>query len=371
MKILAIETSCDDTCAAVLEDDKVLSNIVSSQERFHKKFGGIVPSIARTKHNEMIGPVVEKAIKLAGISYEDLDFVAVTYGPGLAIALEVGIKKAQEIVKKYNKPLIAVNHLEGHILSPFLKNKNGKYYTNSDVKFPFLAVVVSGGHTQLVLVEGVGKYKLIGQTLDDAAGEAFDKVARLLKLGYPGGPLIGKIAEEGDKNKYDLPRCMENSKDFNFSFSGLKTGALVKLRKMFDEKQSKKLNDSNVKISFKQSSAYYDSKDLIFSRQEIADFAASFEFAVVDIIVKKTKAAVKKYGLKYVSIGGGVSANVSLRRYLRSELAKIGVKTVMPNTRFCTDNAGMIGIVAYEKAKRGEILKDPMNLEREPVLNFD
>lgn len=366
MKILAIETSCDDTCAAVLEDDKVLSNIVSSQVMFHKKFGGVMPSVARDKHKEFIDPTVEKALKQAKVTLEDIDVLAVTYGPGLAIALEVGVAKIKELFKKTNKPVIGVNHLEGHALSPFLKNKNGNYYEKQIPEFPFISLVVSGGHTEIVLVEDMGKYKLLGQTLDDAAGEAFDKVARLLKLGYPGGPLISKIAEEGDPKKYVLPRCLEHSNDLNFSFSGLKTSCLHTLRKLYEEKYKQNPDD----ISFKQSATYYESEDMFFTKQEMADFAASFEFAVIDILTKKIKAAVKQTGVKHVSIGGGVSANLALRKHLRSEMKKIGVKVGMPDTKFSTDNAGMIGLVAYYKAKRKEFLKDPMTLDREPVLNF-
>jgi len=366
MKILAIETSCDDTCAAVLEDDRVLSNVVSSQVMFHKKFGGVVPSVARDKHKEFIGPAVEKALRQAKVTLEDIDVLAVTYGPGLAIALEVGVAKIKELYEKIEKPVIGVNHLEGHALSPFLKNRNGNYYEKSVPEFPFISLVVSGGHTEIVLVEGIGKYKLLGQTLDDAAGEAFDKVARLLKLGYPGGPLISKVAEEGDPNKFTLPRCLEHSNDLNFSFSGLKTSCLHTLRKLYEDKYKQNPDD----LSFKQSATYYESDDMFFSRQEMNDFAASFEFAVIDILTKKVKAAVKATGVKHVAIGGGVSANLALRKHLRREMKRMGVSVGMPETKFSTDNAGMIGLVAYYKAKKGEFEKDPMALDREPVLNF-
>lgn len=369
MKILAIETSCDDTCAAVLEDDRVLSNIVASQVNFHKKYGGVVPSVAREKHKEFIDPVVEKALKVSKCSLDDIDVLAVTYGPGLAIALEVGIKKIKELFQKCSKPVIGVNHLEGHALSIFLKNKNGKFYADKMIDFPFITLVVSGGHTEIVLVRGIGDYELLGQTLDDAAGEAFDKVARLLKLGYPGGPLISKVAEDGDDMRYKLPRCMEFSNDFNFSFAGLKSASLNLLRKEYVQKM--KDEKSGDIVSFHTSSEYYDSKDLFFSKKETADFAASFQRAVVDVLVKKVKMAVKKYDVKFVSIGGGVSANLELRKELRRQLKPMGVIVSMPETRFCTDNAGMIGLVAYHKALRNEFLENPMELDREPVLNFD
>jgi len=367
MKILAIETSCDDTCAAVLNNDRVLSSVVSTQISFHKKFGGVVPNIAKEKHKEFIDPCVKKALKMAGLTMKDIDVLAVTYGPGLAVALEVGIIKIKELAREYNKPVIAVNHLEGHLLSPFLKNSEGKIYSNIKPKFPFISLIISGGHTELVLVEGIGKYKLIGQTLDDAAGEAFDKVARLLKLGYPGGPLISKVAEKGDREKYDLVRPMIHSKDFNFSFSGLKTACLLSLRKIYASKSAK--NDGEM-ISFSTSSEYFDSKNMFFTKKEISDFAASFEEAVADVLVTKLAKAVAKYKVKHVSIGGGVCANLYIRKRLRKQFEKAGVDVAMPKTRFCTDNAGMIGIVAYHKAKKKEFLKDVMKLDRDPILNF-
>ncbi|MFA6268566.1 MAG: tRNA (adenosine(37)-N6)-threonylcarbamoyltransferase complex transferase subunit TsaD [archaeon] len=367
MKILAIETSCDDTCAAVLDNDRVLSSVVSTQVEFHKKFGGVVPGIARDKHKEFIDPCIEKALKQAKVTMEKIDYIAVTYGPGLAIALEVGLKKAQALSLEYKKKLIPVNHLEGHALSPFLKDKNGKLYSKVKLNFPFISMIISGGHTELVLVSDFGKYELIGQTLDDAAGEAFDKVARLLKLGYPGGPLISKVAETGDRNKYLLPKPMLKSADFNFSFSGVKTACLVALRKIYAEKN---INSNEKLILTQNDPGYYDSKDMVFTKKEIADFAASFEKTMVDILVTKLLAATKKYGVKYVSIGGGVCANNYLRKTMREAFSKKGVIVSIPDKRFCTDNAGMIGIVGYYKGLRKEFSKDPSKVERDPILNF-
>ncbi|MFA6065133.1 MAG: tRNA (adenosine(37)-N6)-threonylcarbamoyltransferase complex transferase subunit TsaD [archaeon] len=368
MKILAIETSCDDTCAAVLENDRVLSSVVSTQVSFHKKFGGVVPGIARDKHNEFIDPCIKKALAKARATMKDIDYIAVTYGPGLAIALEVGIKKAQELCAQYNKPLIAVNHLEGHLISPFLRNKKGKLYSKVEIEFPFISMIISGGHTEIVLVKGFGEYKLIGQTLDDAAGEAFDKVARLLKLGYPGGPLISKVGEKGNRTKYLLPKPLLNSGDLNFSFSGIKTACLVSLRNVYAKKVSKK----NKKLILTQNDpGYYDSKDMFFTKEEIADFAASFEKTVADILVAKLIMAIKKYNVKHVSVGGGVSANNHLRKNLRDAFANIDITVAIPEKRFCTDNAGMIGIAAYYKALRKDFVKEPAKLDRNPVLNFE
>lgn len=366
MYILAIETSCDDTCVAVLKNDCVLSSVISTQTSFHKKFGGVVPRIAKQKHIELIDPCIEKALKKAKINIEKIDIFAVTYGPGLAIALEVGIKKAKELAKKYNKPLVAVNHLEGHLLSPMLKDSTGKLYFKTKVGFPFISMVVSGGHTEIVLVKEIGKYKLLGQTLDDAAGEAFDKVARLLKLGYPGGPLISKVAETGDRKKYVLPKPLIKSDDLNFSFSGLKTSCLVNLRKIYLNKKQKE--DKNFVIK-KGDLNYYDSKDMFFSKQEISDFAASFEKAVVDILVTKLVNAASKNKVEYVSIGGGVSANNYLRKRIRKEFLGKNI-VLMPDKRFCTDNAAMIGIVAYFKAQKKQFVKDVDLLDRVPTLNF-
>lgn len=366
MYILAIETSCDDTCVSILKNDCVLSSVVSSQTSFHKKFGGVVPRIAKQKHIELIDPCINKALKKAKITIEKIDVFAVTYGPGLAIALEVGIKKAKELKKKYKKPLIAVNHLEGHILSPMLKNNKGNLYSKTKIGFPFISLIVSGGHTEIVLVKKIGDYKLLGQTLDDAAGEAFDKVARLLKLGYPGGPLISKFAETGDRKKYILPKPLIKEDNLNFSFSGLKTSCLVNLRKIFLTNKQKK--DKNFVIK-KGELSYYDSKEMFFSKKEISDFAASFEKTVADILVAKLAKAVSENKVKYISIGGGVSANNYLRKRIRKEF--LGEKVVlMPDKKFCTDNAAMIGIVAYFKAQRKEFVKDIDKLDRNPTLNF-
>jgi N6-L-threonylcarbamoyladenine synthase len=367
MKILAIETSCDDTCAAVLENDKILSSVVSTQIVFHKKYGGVVPRIAKEKHSELIDPCIKKALARAKTPMDKIDAIAVTYGPGLAIALEVGVKKTKELHLKYNKPIIAVNHLEGHLLSPFLKDKKGKLYSKIKMRFPFISMIVSGGHTEIILVKGFGEYELIGQTLDDAAGECFDKVARLLRLGYPGGPVIEKVAKNGERKKYLLPKPFIKSEDFNFSFSGLKTGCLVALRKIYLANHGRGAENA---VSFDLPKEHYDSKEMFFSKKEISDFAATFEATVAEILATKIVKAAKIYSVKCAAIGGGVSANIYLRSELRKNFSKIGVEIALPEKKFCTDNAAMIGIAAYYKALRKEYEKKPMELDRNPSLNF-
>jgi N6-L-threonylcarbamoyladenine synthase len=245
--ILSIETSMDDTCAAVTVDDRVISNVIASQTAFHEEYGGTVPHIARRKHVEWIEGVVGEALGRAGIrgTWNEFrpgppltppfkgggpDAVAVTYGPGLAPSLEVGIAKAKELAKVWQKPLIAVNHMEGHLLSAFVKNSKGKgVFSTGYPQFPALGFLISGGHTQLVVMKAIGEYELVGETLDDAAGEAYDKVARMLNLGYPGGPILSELAKKGDPSAFDLPEPMKHRKDLDFSFSGLKTAALYTL----------------------------------------------------------------------------------------------------------------------------------------------
>jgi len=248
MKILAIETSCDDTCAAVLENDRLISSVISSQTDLHAKWGGVVPDIAKRAHMERIEPVIKTALKMAKISMEEIEVIAVTQGPGLAIALGVGVNYAKELAIKYNKKLIGVNHVEGHILANLINNKEGK--PDRKIEFPALAMTVSGGHTKLVLLEqthpptapsldkeGLNiKYTVIGETLDDAAGEALDKAAKMMGLGYPGGPIIERLAESGDKNYLKLPRPLSTQKNFDYSFSGLKTSFYYQIKEWPKEK---------------------------------------------------------------------------------------------------------------------------------------
>jgi N6-L-threonylcarbamoyladenine synthase len=313
--ILGIDTSCDDTSAAVVVDgERMLSNVVSSQSDIHKKYGGIVPELASRRHIEMIWPVVDEALNNAGITLDDVDAIAVCYGPGLIGSLLVGCGFARAVGYAKKIPVVAVNHLEGHIFSVFLENK---------LSFPFLSLIVSGGHTSLYIVNGFGQYIELGRTRDDAAGEAYDKVAKLLGLGYPGGPVIDKLAREGNSKAFDFPRAYV-PESFDFSFSGLKTS--VKLA-----------------VGNQQSAA------------SINDIAASFQAAVVDVLVRKVEWAIVKKGIKRVTISGGVSANSEIRRRMRQMAEERGIELFMPSIAFCTDNAAMIAAAGYHHFKAGDI----------------
>lgn len=359
--ILAIETSLDDTCAAITVDDRVMSNVVASQVRFHEEFGGTVPHIAKRKHIEWIDKTLRQA--QGKLTPDNIDAVAVTYGPGLAPCLEVGIAKAKELAGEWNKPLIAVNHMEGHLLSSLAKNSKGhttlpecfrlKAGSLRESCLSALGFLISGGHTELVLMEGLGKYLLLGETLDDAAGEAYDKVARMLNLGYPGGPILAEMAKSGDPTRYPLPEPMIQRKDLNFSFSGLKTAAMYKLRE---------LNDSTNQLSFTKASA---------GKQFIADFAAGFQAAVIKMLMRRLKRAIEQYQPKIILLGGGVVSNVEIRKATRKTVASYGLRVKIPyNKKLFTDNAAMIGVTAWYKAQRGEFWENLETLDRKPNLGF-
>jgi len=341
MKILAIETSCDDTCAAVLENDCLLSNVISSQTDLHAKWGGVVPDIAKRAHMENIEPVINTALKRAHLTMEEIEIIAVTQGPGLAIALGVGVNKAKELAIKYNKKLIGVNHVEGHILANLIKNKLGK--PDRKIEFPALAMTVSGGHTKLILVEAIGKYKVVGETLDDAAGEALDKAAKMMGLGYPGGPIVERLAEMGDKNYLKLPRPLSTQKNFDYSFSGLKTSFYYQIKEWPKEKIG----------------------------ENLANLSATFQDAVFDSLLIKFKKATEFYKPKTLLASGGVLANMELRKRLRKLAKEMKTPIFMPMKKeFNTDNAAMIGVVGYYKALRKEFIKDKESLDRDPRLNF-
>jgi N6-L-threonylcarbamoyladenine synthase len=281
---------------------------------------------------------------------DSVDAVAVTQGPGLAPCLEVGITKAKELALAWKKPLIAVNHLEGHLLSSFAKNSKGTYGITSPT-FPAMGFIISGGHTELVLMHGIGEYTLLGQTLDDAAGEAYDKVARMLNLGYPGGPILAEMAKEG-KPIYRLPEPMRDRKDLHFSFSGLKTAAKNKLKEL-------RVMDPR------------SESGMTLTRQFIADFAASFEKAVLTMLERRLKRAIEQHNPKMILLGGGVVSNTEIRKMARKTATSYGLKVFSPySSRLYTDNAGMIGLVAYHKALRGELVEELDVLERKPNLNF-
>ncbi|TES98224.1 tRNA (adenosine(37)-N6)-threonylcarbamoyltransferase complex transferase subunit TsaD [Patescibacteria group bacterium] len=338
MLILALETSCDETAVAVIRDGKeILSNLVASQIDLHKEFGGIVPEIAARAHTEKMIPLLKKVVTDCNLSLQnDIDAIAVTFGPGLVGSLLVGLSTAKALAYSLNKKLIGVNHIEAHLYAAWLEE-------NSPPKFPALGLVVSGGHTELVLMKDHGKYKLLGATLDDAAGEAFDKVAKLLGLGYPGGPAISEAARKGNPDKFDLPRPMLEQDNFDFSFAGLKTAVLYLIR----GDRGKTKNDKG----FAQ------------------DMAASFQKAVVDTLVGKTLKAIKKYQPKSFILGGGVAANLELRKTLKEKLPN-DVKFYCPPIELCTDNAAIVGANGYFKAKNKEFIswKD---LKVDPVAEIE
>ncbi|MHB1652824.1 MAG: tRNA (adenosine(37)-N6)-threonylcarbamoyltransferase complex transferase subunit TsaD [Desulfitobacteriaceae bacterium] len=310
--ILGIETSCDETSAAVLANGTELrGHVISSQVTTHQKYGGVVPEIASREHSLHLQPVVEQVLKEAGVGFGDLAAIAVTYGPGLVGSLLVGVAGAKAMAYAAGIPLIGVNHLEGHIYANFLNHP--------DLEFPCLALLVSGGHTHLVFFRGHGDYTVLGRTRDDAAGEALDKVARSLGLGYPGGPQIQKAAEEGDPYAIDFPRSMLESGSLDFSFSGMKSAVLNTLN-------SARMKGLTIRTS---------------------DLAASFQQAVVDVLVRKTLIAVERTGVKTVLLAGGVAANSLLRRTLAVNLAEHEVKLFFPESVFCTDNGAMIAVAGY------------------------
>ena len=310
--ILAIESSCDETAAAVVKNGReVLSNIISSQIALHTLYGGVVPEIASRKHIEKINQVIEEALKQANMTLDEIDAIGVTYGPGLVGALLVGVAEAKAIAYAAKKPLIGVHHIEGHISANYIENK--------DLEPPFACPVVSGGHTHLVVVEDYGKYKILGRTRDDAAGEAFDKVARAIGLGYPGGPKIDKLSKEGNPEAIAFPRAHIAESVYDFSFSGLKSAVLNYL--------------NGAKMKGEEIAA--------------ADVAASFQKAVTDVLVEHAMMAVKEYGFDKLAIAGGVASNSTLRREMELACEKNHVKFYHPSPILCTDNAAMIGAAAY------------------------
>jgi N6-L-threonylcarbamoyladenine synthase len=331
MIILGIDTSCDDTSAAVVRDGfEVLSNIVSSQTEIHKKYGGIVPELASRRHIEMIWPVVDEALIVAGYSLDKIDALAVCYGPGLIGSLLVGCGFAKAVSYARSIPIVAVNHLEGHIFSAFLEAERPE--------FPFLSLVVSGGHTSIYLVEEFGRYRELGRTRDDAAGEAYDKVSKLLGLGYPGGPVIDMLASEGNPKSFNFPRAYL-SESLDFSFSGLKTAVRNKLREIN--------NSSGETVPRPPGSEYV-------SQQFVKDIAASFQAAVTDVLVRKMEWAIIRTGVRRVTLSGGVAANSELRARMGEMADEKGVGIFLPSRHLCTDNAAMIAAAGYRRYLAGD-----------------
>lgn len=331
MRILAIETSCDETAVAMLVGDgasvSVESSLVRSQIDIHQAYGGVVPEVAAREHLEMIMPMLMRTVRHDG---EGIDAIAVTYGPGLAPALRVGVEAAKTLAWAWKKPLIPVCHLEGHIYASWIG-------TNTP-QFPVLALIVSGGHTELVLMRDHGVFERLGETLDDAAGEAFDKVAKMLGLPYPGGPAVDRLAEKGNPHAFTFPRAMLDRDDCMFSFAGVKTSVLYELRR-----QEERLNDETFR----------------------ADIAASFQEAVVDVLVQKTMRAAGKYQPASIVLAGGVAANVTLRNRLKDSAANIGIPVFLPDFKYSLDNAAMIGAAGYFRAQRDTAV-NPLTLVADP-----
>jgi N6-L-threonylcarbamoyladenine synthase len=326
MRILAVETSCDDTAAAVFENGTVLSNVVASQDDIHEKYGGVVPELASRSHMRRIIPIIDTALERASLTLDDIEAVAATNGPGLVGSLLVGLSVSKAIAYARNLPFVGVNHLEGHLLSVRLETA---------VDFPYVALLVSGGHTSLYYAEGLGRYRLLGATRDDAAGEAFDKVAKVMGLGFPGGRLIDELARQGNSKAVRLPHArlkpQPHSTAFEFSFSGLKTAVWQLVR-----------------------------DHPLDSEAARADLAASFQETVVDMLLTTSFAAVRSLGCTQLVIAGGVSANSRLRQRAQMTGAELGVRVAIPPMRYCTDNAAMIALAASYRLERGE--RDPLTV---------
>ena len=330
---MAIESSCDETAAAVVKNGReVLSNIIFSQIELHKLYGGVVPEIASRKHIEKINQVIEEALAKAQMSLRDMDAVAVTYGPGLVGPLLVGVSAAKAICFATGLPLIGVHHIEGHI--------NANYIENRELEPPFIALVVSGGHTHLLVVKDYGEYEVIGRTRDDAAGEAFDKVARAIGLGYPGGPKIDRLAKEGNPDAIHFPRAKVEEAVYDFSFSGLKSSVLN----------------------------YLNGCEMKGEAVNRADVAASFQKAVVDVLVEHALEAVEDFGFNRFAIAGGVASNSSLRDALKEACEQRNIVFYYPSPIYCTDNAAMIGTAAYYEYKKGK--RSGLDLNAVPGLKL-
>lgn len=334
MRILAIESSCDETAAAVVEDGtKVLSNVINTQIDLHKIYGGVVPEIASRKHIENVSTVVDKALDESGCALADVDAIAVTYGPGLVGALLVGVSTAKGLAFASKKPLIPIHHIKGHICA--------NYIENPDFKPPFLCLVASGGHSHLVLAEDYNRYRILARTRDDAAGEAFDKVSRVLGLGYPGGPAIQKAAEKGNPNAIRFPRVNMGENGFDFSFSGVKTAVLNYIHNA--EQKGEEINPSDV--------------------------AASFQEAVVDVLSEHLISCAKESGVEKIALAGGVAANLPLREQISKRAKEEGFVFQYPRLSLCTDNAAMIGCAAYYAYQSGNVAD--MSLNAVPNLSLE
>jgi N6-L-threonylcarbamoyladenine synthase len=328
--ILAIESSCDETAAAVIKNGQIKSSIIASQAKIHAKYGGVVPEVAARSHITAIIPTIDLALKKSKTKLTDLDYIAVTQGPGLMTSLMVGVDTAKSLSATLNIPVIPINHLEAHIYAGFVKDQ---------VKFPALILIVSGGHTMLVEMKKHGSYRILGETLDDAAGEAFDKTAKMMKLGYPGGPMISKLALNGNPETFKLPRPMINSGNFEFSFSGLKTAVL-----------------------------YETMKHKSWTKKQKSNLSASVQQAIVDVLIAKTEKAIQRYKPKTIILGGGVAANKLLRQQFQILASRFQIPAIIPEFQYCTDNAAMIGLAAYYKIRNKKI--NTKNFSVDPNLKL-
>lgn len=332
-RVLGIETSCDETAAAVVQAGRhILSNVVSSQIPLHQKFGGVVPEIASRRHVEVILPVIDEAMRQADVTFDQIDGIAVTRGPGLVGSLLVGIAAAKSLALAHNIPFIGVNHIEGHIYANFLQHHT--------VEPPLVCLTVSGGHTELFYVPEPGVYEVIGRTLDDAAGEALDKVGRLLGLSYPAGPDLERLAEGGDPTAFALPRALQGEPGYNFSFSGLKTAATLEIRAL--EREGREIPK--------------------------ADFAASLQAAVFDVLTERAVRAAVDRGVETLLLSGGVAANQRLRRQMEEAASTERIRVYAPDISLCTDNAAMIASAGYYRLERGE--SSPWTLTADPGLRL-
>ncbi len=321
--VLAIETSCDETAVAIVNNRNVLSNVVASQIADHQRYGGVVPEVASRRHLELVNPVIDQALRAAGLSMREVDAIAATCAPGLVGALFVGLTAAKTLAMVHNKPFLGIHHLEGHLYASFL--------SHPDLEPPFLCLLVSGGHTSLIHVKAHGNYETVGQTRDDAAGEAFDKVARLLNLGYPGGPIIDRLAQTGNPGAFSLPEGKVSLPQggfhpYDFSFSGLKT-AVLRLVQQLDQQPE---------------------------ALPVADLAASFQETVAQVLTKRAIACTRDLGLQTLAIGGGVAANSRLRHHLQIAASEHALRVLFPPLKYCTDNAAMIACAACERFQNGD-----------------
>jgi len=331
MLILGIETSCDETAVAILNDNEILVNLVSSQ-LLHQQFGGVVPEFASREHMRLLDQMVKEAFVQTGLQPENLDGIAVTRGPGLMGALLVGLSFAKGLAYSLRKPLLGVNHIEGHIMANFL--------TCPDLKFPFLCLLVSGGHTQIIQVNDFGNYQILGRSVDDAAGEAFDKAARILELPYPGGPQIDQMAHRGDPNFYQFPRAKVRSEQYDFSFSGLKTAMLYLVRQRGQK----------------------------WAQENLADLCAAYQEAIVDVLKINTFTAVKNLHANKLVLAGGVAANSRLRQVFQEQADYYQIDLIIPSLKYCTDNAAMIARTGQEMLSRNQI--SPFSISAVPNLTL-